>query len=119
MSEQTPSRTRKDIEAHIITQSWKDEAYKQELFRNSKTVIEREFNVQLPAEVSVRVLEENPTTLYFVLPMRPELSGAELSDEQLEAIAGGSTPGCVATAIVTAAGVGASLGYIENHFNLG
>jgi len=114
MSEQTPLRTRKDIEAHIIAKAWKDEAYKQELLSNSKAVIEREFKVQMPAEVTVRVLEENPTTFYFVLPMRPDLSGAELSDAQLEAVAGGFTP---AVAIGTALGAGAALGYIEDHWN--
>ena len=94
MSEQNTPQTRKDIEAYIIAQAWKDEAYKKELFSNPKAVIEREFNVQLPSEMGVQVLEENPTTLYFVMPMRPDLSEAELSDEQLEAVAGGSTPGC-------------------------
>ena len=89
MSEQTSSRTRKDIEAHIIGQAWKDEAYKQELLSNSKAVIEREFGVQLPAEVNVRVMEENLTNLYFVLPARPNLSNVELSEEQLETVAGG------------------------------
>ncbi|MBD1930045.1 NHLP leader peptide family natural product precursor [Trichocoleus sp. FACHB-90] len=83
-------KTRKDIEAHIIAQAWKDEAYKQELLSNSKAVIEREFSVQLPAQVNVHVMEEDSTNLYFVLPPRPDLSNAELSEEQLEAVAGGA-----------------------------
>jgi hypothetical protein len=92
MSEQTPPRSRKDIEAHIIAKTWKDETYKQELLRNSKSVVEQEFGVQLPDEMSVQVLEENTTTLYFVLPMRLNLSGAELSEQELEAVAGGFIP---------------------------
>lgn len=114
MSEQTTPRTRKDIEAHIIAQSWKDEAYKKELFSNPQAVIEREFGVQLPDDVSVRVMEENPTNLYFVLPMRPDLSGAELSDEQLEAVAGGSPPALIGTIVATAFVAGAVDGYLEN-----
>jgi hypothetical protein len=89
MSEQTAPRTRQDIEAHIIAQAWKDEAYKKELLSNSKAVIEREFGVQLPAQVNVRVMQEDSTNLYFVLSARPDLSNAELSEEQLEAVAGG------------------------------
>ncbi|MBC6430117.1 NHLP leader peptide family natural product precursor [Nostoc sp. HG1] len=92
MSEQTSKRTRKDIEAHITAQAWRDEAYKQELFSNSKAVIEREFNVQLPAEISVQVLEENSTTIYFIVPVRPNLS-QELTEEQLETVAGGGIIG--------------------------
>jgi Nitrile hydratase, alpha chain len=102
VSEQTPPKTRRDIEAHIIAQAWKDEAYKQELLSNPKVVFEREFGAQLPTEANVCVHEENVTNFYFVLPMRPDLSGAELSDEQLEAIAGGSTPVC---GLVSAAAV--------------
>jgi len=90
MTEQTFPRTRQDIEAHMIAQAWKDEAYKQELLSNSKAVIEREFGVQLPAVVNVHVMEEDSTNLYLVLPARPNLSNAELSDEQLEAVAGGT-----------------------------
>jgi hypothetical protein len=91
MSEQTTPRTRQDIEAHIIAQSWKDEAYKQELLSNPKAAIGRDFGVQLPDEVNVHVMEEDSTNLYFVLPARPNLSNAELSDEQLETVAGGVT----------------------------
>lgn len=84
-----PTKTRREIEAHIITQTWKDEAYKQELFINPKAVIEREFGTQFPSQVNVQVLEENPTTFYLVLPQHPGTSDMELSEEQLEAIAGG------------------------------
>ncbi|MBC6430118.1 class IIb bacteriocin, lactobin A/cerein 7B family [Nostoc sp. HG1] len=114
-NEQSTPRTRKDIEAHIIAQSWKDEAYKQELLSNSKAVVEREFGIQLPANVSVKVVEENPTNLYFVLPMRPDLSGAELSDEQLEAVAGGIAPALIPLIIPAVTFVaGAVDGYLEN-----
>lgn len=84
-------KTRQDIEAHIIAKAWKDEAYKRELLSNSKAVIEQEFGVQLPAELNVHVTEEDLTNLYFVLPARPNISSTEMSEEQLEAIAGGGT----------------------------
>ncbi|BAB73725.1 NHLP leader peptide family RiPP precursor [Anabaena sp. FACHB-709] len=88
MSEQT--KTRKEIEAQIIVQAWKDETYRQELLNNSKAVIEREFAIQLPEEINVHVVEENDSNFYFVIPARPNLEDVELSEEQLEAVAGGS-----------------------------
>jgi hypothetical protein len=91
MSEQS-LQTRKDIETRIITNAWKDETYKQELLSNPKAVIEREFGVQLPETVTVHAMEENATSLYFVLPQRPELPEGEISDAELEAVAGGTSP---------------------------
>jgi hypothetical protein len=108
VNEQNTSRDRQAIEAHIIAQAWKDEAYKLELLSNSKAVIEREFGVQLPNEVSVRVMEEDTTNLYFVLPARPNLSNVELSDEQLEAVAGG-------TWILTTVTIPIAHGALEEH----
>ncbi len=101
MNEQTQPQTRKEIEAHIIAKAWKDEAYKQELLSNPKAVIEREFNIQLPAQINVQVMEEKPTSLYFVVPMRPEIAGQEISEEQLQAIAGGG----ISTKVAAVAGV--------------
>jgi hypothetical protein len=90
--EQILDNSQENLEAKIIARAWKSEAYKQELLENPKAVIAREFNVELPAEVSVQVLEETPTNLYFVLPMRPQFEAGELADVsegELEAIAGG------------------------------
>ena len=89
MSQQKQPQTRRDIEACIIAKAWKDDAYKQELLTHPKAVIEREFEIQLPAEVNVQVIEENTTSFCFVLPMRPEVPGQELDESELEALAGG------------------------------
>jgi hypothetical protein len=107
MSVQEQAQTRQDIEARIIAKAWKDEAYKQELLTNPKAAIEREFGVEFPADVNVQVLEENSTSLHFVLPMSPVAIAKELSEEQLEAIAGG----------VNVSGVVASLIKISNAAN--
>ena len=89
MNHQQQPESRQDIEARIISKAWKDESYKQELLSNPKAIFEQEFGVELPEEISVQVLEENSTTLNFVLPMHPETSGHELNESELEAIAGG------------------------------
>jgi hypothetical protein len=89
VNEQQQPQGRRDIEARIIAKAWKDEAYKQELLTNPKAVIEREFEIQLPEEVSIQIREENPTSLYFVLPILPDVPGYELNEAELEAIAGG------------------------------
>lgn len=92
---------RQQIEAHIIAQAWKSEAYKQELLSNPRAVIGKEFAVQLPAQVSVKVFEETPNSLYFVIPNRPtQVAEEDLTEEQLEAIAGGGPWSAVAGGII-------------------
>lgn len=87
MTEQT-RRTRKEIEASMIGQAWKSDAYKQELLNNPKATVGKEFGMQVPDSVNVQILEETSSSLYFVLPMNPDRTG-ELSETQLEAVAGG------------------------------
>ncbi|MDZ8106188.1 MAG: class IIb bacteriocin, lactobin A/cerein 7B family [Nostoc sp. DedQUE12a] len=94
MSEQQP-QTRKDIEARIIAKAWKSEAFKQELLTNPKAIIEQEFEVDFPEDLNVSVYEENSNTLYFVLPLRPEIEGRELSEEELESVSGGLISGLI------------------------
>jgi hypothetical protein len=82
--------TRNELEAKIIAKAWQDKAYKQELLSNPKATFSQELGQSLPDDVEIQVIEENPTTLYLVLPMKPEVeNGEELSEEQLESVAGG------------------------------
>lgn len=99
MSEQTSPQTRHDLELHIVAKAWKDEAFKQELLSNSKAVYEREIGQKLPENFKIQVMEETSDTLYLSLPIRPQNS-QELSDEALEAVAGGGILGSIAGGIV-------------------
>ncbi|VEP15570.1 Nitrile hydratase-like protein (modular protein) [Hyella patelloides LEGE 07179] len=99
MNEQNPQRSRNEIEAHLVAQVWKDETFKQQLLANPKVVIEREFGVQLPATLNVQVMQEDADTLYITLPAPPpNVNEDELSEEDLEAVAGGITPAVAAGA---------------------
>ncbi|WP_246142009.1 NHLP leader peptide family RiPP precursor [Hyella patelloides] len=108
MNEQTPERSRNEIEAHLVAQAWKDETFKQKLLANPKVVIEREFGVQLPETLSVRVMAEDANTLYITLPDQPNLNEEELSEDELEAVAGGVTPLLGVGLTATAFGIGAT-----------
>jgi hypothetical protein len=91
-----------DIEQIVINKAMKDEAFKQELSRNPKGVIAKELNVELPAELEIEVVQQTPQKLYLVLPLDVKLQeevGEELSEEQLEAVAGGAWTPAIAVAV--------------------
>ena len=84
-----------DIEQLIVDKAREDKAFKQELLNNPKAAIAKELNVELPAELEIEVAQQTPQKLYLVLPLEVALeeeAGGELSEEQLEAVAGGGTP---------------------------
>ena len=81
-----------DIEQLIVNKAAEDEAFKQQLLSNPKTAITKELNVDLPADLQIEVVQQTPQKLYLVLPLEVKLeeeAGEELSEEELEAVAGG------------------------------
>ncbi len=81
----------KELENQLIAKAWQDEAFKEELLRNPRETFIRELQLQgFPDTIDVQVLEETPKTLYLVLPMKPDVAdNGELSDAELESVAGG------------------------------
>jgi Nitrile hydratase, alpha chain len=87
-AENADLQMRQELEAKFIAKAWEDEKFKQDLINDPKGTYAKAMGAPLPANIEVRVLEETPTTYYLVIPANPEVS-EELSDEALEAVAGG------------------------------
>ncbi len=87
--DETTGNARQQLEAQVIDRALKDETFRQELVRDPKGVFERELGIQMPEHLQVQVLEESPSTVYLVLPPRVAGAGVELSDAELETVAGG------------------------------
>jgi hypothetical protein len=67
-----------------------DDALREAIKADPRDVLRRE-GVDVPAEMQVKVVESTPDTLYIALPPKAE-GGAEgeLSDVELEGVAGGA-----------------------------
>lgn len=79
-------QARNEINALLVAKAQADPAFRQSLLKNSKAAIEKEFGVALPADSELKVVEETATTSYLVLPAT---LGDELSEAELETVAGG------------------------------
>ena len=109
MSEAT-SGGRAEMERRLIERSLVDDAFRQRLLAHPKTVVEEELGTRLPEEVRVVAVEETADTIYLVLPFATADTQEvdELSDQDLEAVAGGwdaQTAGLTCTAQYTRCGV--------------
>jgi 5'-3' exonuclease len=82
---------RAEWERRLINRSLEDEEFRRRLLDDPKGTLEQELGSRLPEGVEVRVVEESTDTIYLVLPSATALDdqGDELSEEELEAVAGG------------------------------
>jgi hypothetical protein len=90
MTEAGSGSGRAEMERRLVQRSMEDEDFRQRLLDDPKGTVEQELGSRLPEGVEVRAVEESQQTIYLVLPFASAVGeGGEISDEQLEAAAGG------------------------------
>lgn len=74
----------------VINKAWDDESYRQTLLQNPNTAIQQVTGLQVPNGVNLVFNDQtDANTTYINIPPKPNFDDMELSDEQLEAVAGG------------------------------
>ena len=102
--------SRAEMERRLLQRSLQDDAFRQRLLEDPKAAVEQELGTRLPEDVRVVAVEETAETIYLVLPSRSTegQEAGELSDRELEAVAGGwdaQTAGFTCTVQQTRCGV--------------
>lgn len=88
----------------LISKSWEDSEFKDQLIQNPISTIEQfaGHKIDLPEGMSVKVNDlTNTDYTYVIIPAKPNVDELELSDEQLEEVSGGASPFLVFAAYVT------------------
>jgi Nitrile hydratase, alpha chain len=74
----------------IVTKAWQDDAFKKRLLANPTAVL-KEQGLEVSAGVQVRVVENTDQVIHLTLPAKPR--EGELSEDELENVAGGKLGG--------------------------
>lgn len=82
--------TRGEMQDLLAKFSTENPDYRKALIEKPKEVVAAQFKIDVPDNVEVQILEESATKIYVVLP-HAVAAGDELSDDDLEAVAGGGT----------------------------
>jgi hypothetical protein len=98
MTESAPL-TRHDLEAKIVKRCWEDEEFRKEFTADPAGTFAKYLQIPAGSLPKIVVHEERSGSWHIVLRAKPADDG-ELSDEELEKVAGGTTP-ALGTAMVT------------------
>jgi hypothetical protein len=113
MTEQAPVLTRHDLEAKIVKRCWEDEGFRKEFTADPAGAFVKYLRVPAASLPKIAIHQEIPGSWHIVLPTKPS-DPSELSEQDLEKVAGGTTGVCVLTAVVvSASGLSASLTVVE------
>lgn len=83
------------LNAQVIQKAWEDDQFKNELMENPVQTMERLTGqkISLPEGKKLVVIDQSDDSkVYFNIPKKVDVNSLELTEEQLEMIAGGATP---------------------------
>ena len=86
---QPQGSTHREMSEALIRKCWKDPAFQKAIVSDPRGVIEKQLGQKLPPNLKIVIHEEDANTLHFSLPPTPANLN-ELSDEELDRIAGGT-----------------------------
>ena len=81
--------TRNDLATKLTVKAWKDAEFRKAVTSDPKKLLEEQLGRKLPEDLRIFVHEEDEETLHFSILPAPAAS-ADLSDEDLEKVAGGT-----------------------------
>lgn len=96
------------LSAQVVQRAWEDAQFKNELIANPVGTMEKltGHKLNLPQGQKLVVIDQSDeSTVYFNIPKKVDANSLELTEEQLEMVAGGITPTYIALGIGFMAGV--------------
>ncbi len=81
---ETAMQTAEEMRRRLTEKATEDEAFRQQLLADPRSVISREFGIEIPEAIDIHIHQSSKNNFHLALP-----ASTELDEEQLEQIAGG------------------------------
>ncbi len=88
---EAPAFTRRQFQSKLAERTLKNPEFRSAFMADPKGTLEKEFNTRFAESVRIFAHEEDANTLHLSVPQVPA-NVEDLSDEDLEKVAGGMTP---------------------------
>jgi len=83
------SSKRPEFEAQIMERAARDPNFRERLKSNPRETISHELGISIPADLTIEIVEDTASTVHLVLPPATANPREELSEGDLEGVAGG------------------------------
>ena len=80
-----------ELQARIARRAWENPEFEAEFMADPKATFEKYTGQELPESVKIFAHYNSADEVHFVLPKREQHAGDELTDDDLERVAGGET----------------------------
>ena len=82
---------RKEWEIDVILKSLQDEDFKKHLASDPHGALSEHFQQEIPESIKITVVEEQPSEVTIVLPVKPTAanSSEDLTEQEIDKVAGG------------------------------
>lgn len=105
---------KKQVVLDVINRAWSDDNYRDELVASPAAAIKSATGYELPEGAKVVVVDQSdPSVSHLNIGPKPDMDDMELTDEQLEAVAGGEIWLLTLTVVVVGA-ISAAVGAYQN-----
>jgi hypothetical protein len=96
-----------DLLKVLAQKAWENAAFKEQLINNPIKTIEGVMDKNLEGFDKKFIVEDqtNENVIYFNIPAQPRMNDLELTEEELEQIAGGATPAVYVVGCIVGIGV--------------
>jgi hypothetical protein len=115
MASSTEGLTRHDLEAKLVKRCWEDEGFRKEFIADPASIFVKYLQVPAASLPKIAIHQETPGSWHIVVPAKPPHTD-ELTEQDLERVAGGTTPTLVISlSVASGVSVGVTITVAENN----